>query len=74
MSVLAIAPPTVADSGEQTPDNGAYVVGADVAPDLHRTGGTTPTIGVWINNLPAQDEMCLWFTYSTPDAQKDHVI
>jgi hypothetical protein len=34
----------------------------------------THCIGVWINNVPTQDSMCSWFTYSTPDANKDHVL
>jgi hypothetical protein len=29
---------------------------------------------VWINNVPTQDSMCSWFTYSTPDAANDHVL
>jgi hypothetical protein len=29
---------------------------------------------VWINDVPTEDSMCLWFTYSTPDANKDHVV
>jgi hypothetical protein len=58
----------------QIPGNGFFRVGPDIAPGLYHTGGTTSTIGVWINNLPTPDEMCSWFTYSTPDPQKDHVV
>ena len=36
--------------------------------------GTASVVGVWINNIPTQDEMCSWFTYSTPDANKQNVV
>jgi hypothetical protein len=42
--------------------------------DPSDTGGTASTWGVWINNIPTQDEMCSWFTYSTPDANKENVV
>ena len=75
VAVAALAPPAVADPGDDPiPGNGVFVVGPDIAPGLYRTGGTASTWGVWINNIPTQDEMCSWFTYSTPDANKDHVV
>ena len=40
---------------------------------IARAGRRRP-VGVWINNIPTQGEMCSWFTYSTPDANKDHVV
>ena len=74
VAVVALAPPAVADPGDPIPGNGVFVVGPDIAPGLYRTGGTASTWGVWINNIPTQDEMCSWFTYSTPDGAKDHVV
>jgi hypothetical protein len=50
------------------------VVGPDVAPALYRTDGSASTFGVWVNDVPTEGSMCLWFTYSTPDADKDHVV
>jgi len=58
----------------QSPVMVVFRVGPDIAPGLYRTGGTASTWGVWINNIPTQDEMCSWFTYSTPDANKDNVV
>ena len=72
--VVALAPPAVADPVDPIPGNGVFVVGSDVAPGLYHTGGSGSTFGVWINNVPTQDSMCSWFTYSTPDAAKDHVL
>jgi hypothetical protein len=69
-----LAPPAVADPVDPIPGNGFFVVGPDIAPGLYRTGGSGSTFGVWINNVPTQDSMCSWFTYSTPDAAKDHVL
>ena len=74
VAVVALAPPAVADPGDPIPGNGVFRVGPDIAPGLYHTGGTASTIGIWINNLPIQDEMCSWFTYSTPDANKDYVV
>ena len=74
VAVVALAPPAVADPSDPIPGNGVFRVGPDIAPGLYRTGGTASTWGVWINNIPTQDEMCSWFTYSTPDANKDHVV
>ena len=72
--VVALAPPAVADPMDPIPGNGVFVVGPDIAPGLYRTAGSASTFGVWINNVPTQGSMCSWFTYSTPDANKDHVI
>jgi hypothetical protein len=70
----ALAPPAVADPVDPIPGNGVFVVGPDIAPGLYHTGGSNSTFGVWINNAPTQDSMCSWFTYSTPDGAKDHVL
>lgn len=74
VAVVASAPPAAADPGDPLPGNGFFVVGPDIAPGLYRTGGSGSAWGVWINNVPTEDSMCLWFTYSTPDANKDHVV
>lgn len=73
-TAIALAPPAVADQLDPIPGNGVFVVGRDIAPGLYHTTGTASTFGVWINNVPTQDSMCAWFTYSTPDANKDHVV
>lgn len=74
ISVLTFAPPAAADPMNPIPGNGFFLVGPDIAPGLFHTDGTASTWGVWINNVPTEDSMCLWFTYSTPDANKDHVV
>ena len=74
VAVIGIAPPAVADPDDPIPGNGVFRVGPEIAPGLYRTGGTASTWGVWINNIPTQDEMCSWFTYSTPDANKQNVV
>jgi hypothetical protein len=71
---VLLAPPAVADPVDPIPGNGVFVVGPDIAPGLYHTAGSGSTFGVWINNVPTQDSMCSWFTYSTPDAAKDHVL
>ncbi|GAB3033556.1 hypothetical protein MBOU_40400 [Mycobacterium bourgelatii] len=74
VSAVALAPPAVAELLDPIPGNGVFVVGTDIAPGLYRTAGSASVIGVWINNVPTQDSMCAWFTYSTPDANKEHVL
>jgi hypothetical protein len=74
IAVVATAPPAVADPVDPIPGNGVFIVGPDIAPGLYHTGGSGSAFGVWINNVPTQDSMCSWFTYSTPDAAKDHVL
>lgn len=69
-----ITPPAHADAMNPIPGDGFFLVGPDIAPGLYRTDGSASTWGVWINNVPTEDSMCLWFTYSTPDANKDHVV
>ena len=71
---IAFASPAGADPLDPIPGNGFFLVGPDIAPGLYRTDGTASTFGVWINDVPTEDSMCLWFTYSTPDANKDHVV
>ena len=56
------------------PGTGFFLVGPDIAPGLYRTVGTASTWGVWINNIPTEESMCVWFTYSTPDANKENVV
>lgn len=75
-AVVAVAPmPSAgADPMDPIPGNGFFVVGVDVSPGLYRTDGSASTFGVFINDVPTQDSMCLWFTYSTPDANKDNVV
>jgi hypothetical protein len=74
VSAVAFAAPAVADPMDPIPGNGVFVVGPDIAPGLYHTGGSGSAFGVWINNVPTQASMCSWFTYSTPDAAKDHVL
>ena len=71
---VASAPPAIADPMDPIPGNGVFQVGTDIAPGLYRTAGSASTFGVWINNVPTQGSMCSWFTYSTPDANKEHVV
>lgn len=72
--MLAAAAPAAADPVDPIPGNGFFVVGTDIAPGLYRTGGSGSAWGVWINGVPTEDSMCVWFTYSTPDPNKDHVV
>jgi hypothetical protein len=71
---IVFVPPSSAEPMDPIPGNGFFVVGPDVAPGLYRTDGSASTFGVWVNDVPTEDSMCLWFTYSTPDANKDHVV
>jgi len=74
VATVALAPPVIADPMDPIPGNGTFVVGPDIAPGLYHTGGSGSAFGVWINNVPTQGSMCSWFTYSTLDASKDHVL
>lgn len=74
VSAIALASPVAADPMNPIPGNGFFLVGPDIAQGLYRTAGTGSAWGVWINDVPTEASMCLWFTYSTPDANKDHVV
>ena len=74
LAAIAFASPVAAEPMNPIPGNGFFLVGPDIAQGLYHTDGTASTWGVWINNVPTEDSMCLWFTYSTPDANKDHVV
>ncbi|MEO3758613.1 hypothetical protein ABGB19_10070 [Mycobacterium sp. B14F4] len=74
VAVLAPVAPAAAQPLNPIPGSGFFLVGPDVAPGLYRTDGTASNWQIWINDVPTQDSMCLWFTYSTPDANKDHVV
>jgi hypothetical protein len=73
-AAIAGAPPAVAAPLNPIPGNGFFLVGPDIAPGLYNTGGSASTFGIWINDVPTQESMCVWFTYSTPDANKDNVV
>jgi hypothetical protein len=74
VAAVAFASPAVADPMDPIPGNGVFLVGPDIAPGLYHTAGSASTFGVWINDVPTQDSMCAWFTYSTPDANKENVL
>ncbi|ADU00895.1 hypothetical protein [Mycolicibacterium gilvum] len=73
-AAVSFGPPAGAEPVNPIPGNGIFLVGQDIAPGLYRTDGTASVFGVWINDVPTQDSMCLWFTYSTPDTNKDNVV
>ncbi len=75
--VACLAPALAVPAGatlDPIPGEGFFLVGTDIAPGLYNTGGSASPFAVWINDIPTQGSMCVWFTYSTPDANKDHVI
>lgn len=74
VAATAFASPAAAGPVNPIPGNGFFLVGPDIAPGLYTTGGTASTFGIWINDVPTPDSMCVWFTYSTPDANKDNVV
>jgi hypothetical protein len=74
VTAIALAPLAVAEPLDPIPGNGIFAVGPDIAPGLYHTGGSGSAFGVWINDVPTQGSMCSWFTYSTPDANKEHVL
>jgi hypothetical protein len=73
-AAIACPSPAGGDPLEPIPGDGFFIVGSDVAPGLYHTDGTASTWQILINDVPTEDSMCLWFTYSTPDANKDHVV
>lgn len=74
VAAIAFASPVAANPMDPIPGNGFFLVGPDISQGLYHTDGTGSTWGVWINNVPTEDSMCVWFTYSTPDANKDNVV
>jgi hypothetical protein len=74
MAAMMFVSPARADPVDPIPGNGFFLVGPDISPGLYRTDGTASTWQILINDVPTEDSMCLWFTYSTPDANKDHVV
>ncbi len=73
-SVIALAAPANADPLDPIPGEGFFIVGPDIAPGLYNTSGSASPWAIYINDVPTQDSMCVWFTYSTPDTNKDHVV
>lgn len=73
-SSMAFVAPAAANPMDPIPGNGFFLVGPDIARGLYHTTGTGSTWGVWINNIPTEESMCVWFTYSTPDGNKDNVV
>jgi len=73
-AAIVFVPPAGAQPMNPIPGNGFFLVGPDIAPGLYNTSGSASIFGVWINDVPTQDSMCVWFTYSTPDTNKDHVV
>jgi hypothetical protein len=74
VAAIAFASPAAAQPLDPIPGNGFFLVGPDIAPGVYQTGGTASTFQIWINDVPTAESMCVWFTYSTPDANKDNVI
>ena len=74
VAAIAFASPAGADPINPIPGNGFFLVGPDIAPGLYQTSGTASTFQIWINDVPTPESMCVWFTYSTPDSNKDNVV
>ena len=73
-TAIAVAPPANADPLDPIPGEGVFLVGPDIAPGLYNTSGSASAWAIYINDVPTQDSMCVWVTYSTPDTNKDHVV
>jgi hypothetical protein len=73
-AAIAFVSPASADPLDPIPGEGFFLVGPDIAPGLYHSDGTASAFGIYINDVPTEGSMCLWFTYSTPDANKDHVV
>jgi hypothetical protein len=73
-TAIAVVPPANADPLDPIPGEGVFLVGPDIAPGLYNTSGSASAWAIYINDVPTQDSMCVWFTYSTPDTNKDHVV
>lgn len=71
---ITFAAPAIAVPMDPIPGNGFFVVGPDIAPDLYRINGTASDWILRINTVPTQESMCLWFTCSTPEPNKDRVV
>ena len=71
--MIALAPPAVADPIDPIPGNGVFRVGSDLMPGLYHTDGPSGPY-VRILGQVTQESMCTWFTYSTPDANRGHVL
>ncbi|ULE34161.1 hypothetical protein [Mycobacterium sp. IDR2000157661] len=74
VAAMTFVPPASAAPLNPIPGNGFFIVGTDIEPGLYQTAGSASTWAVWINDVPTQDSMCAWFTYSTPDTNKDNVV
>jgi hypothetical protein len=74
MAAIAFAAPAVGEPTDEIPGNGVFIVGPDISPGLYHTAGSASAFGVWINNVPTPESMCSWFTYSTPEPDKEHVL
>ena len=75
VAAIAFASPAGADPMDPIPGNGFFRRRAMTSlPGLYRNGRVGVDLRDLINDVPTQDSMCLWFTYSTPDANKDDVV
>ena len=73
LAATGLASPVVADPGDPIPGTGVFQVGTDIAPGLYYTNGpSNPRVLIFGNLIP--ESMCTSFTYSTPDANSDHVV
>ncbi len=73
-AAIAFASPVAAEPMNPIPGNGFFLVGPDISRGLYRTAGTGSPWIIRLNTVPTEDSMCVWFTYSTPDANKDNVV
>ncbi|WP_431239038.1 hypothetical protein ACQ86B_04480 [Mycolicibacterium aichiense] len=73
-AALAGGAPATADPLDPIPGEGFFLVGSDITPGLYNTTGSASPFAVYINDVPTQGSMCVWFTYSTPDMNKDQVL
>ncbi|WP_422749324.1 hypothetical protein ACN27E_12020 [Mycobacterium sp. WMMD1722] len=74
VAAVVTAAPAGAEPLNPIPSDGFFLAGRDIAPGLYRSAGTASTWAVWINDVPTEGSMCVWFTYGTPAPDKDHIV
>ncbi len=73
MAAITLAPGARAETGEQFPGDGVFLVGTDIAPGTYRTEGPSNPL-ILVFGRVSELSTCSWSTHSAPEVSNENIV
>lgn len=70
---ITLAPGARAETGEQFPGDGVFLVGTDIAPGTYRTEGPSNPL-ILVFGRVSELSTCSWSTHSAPEVSNENIV